>query len=149
VKLKFRTVSIAGVVMAGAAFAAAVGLMPVQESCAQQPNAPAARPQARPEQMSYAEDIVPIFRGYCVSCHQPGGQGFAASGFDLTSYEGLMKGTKFGPMVVPREPDTSNLVVLIEGRAAPGMRMPHGQKPLPACLRQEIWTWIFQGAKNN
>ena len=51
--------------------------------------------------MSYAEDIAPIFKGCGVSCHQPGGQGYNASGFDLTSYDGLMKGTKFGPMVLP------------------------------------------------
>ena len=97
--------------------------------------------------MSFAEDIVPILKGWCVSCHQPGAEGFAASGLDLTSYDGLMKGTKFGPMVVPGQPDASNLIVLIEGRAK--IRMPYGHKPLPNCLRNNIWTWIFEGAKNN
>jgi hypothetical protein len=143
----------AGAVIGGLSVAGTIGLglAPVRESCAQtaQQQKPAPREQQGRQVTSYAEDIVPIFRGYCVSCHQPGGEGLNASGFDLTSYEGLMKGTKFGPMVIPREPDTSNLVILIEGRAAKEMRMPHGQKPLPACLRQEIWTWIFQGAKNN
>lgn len=100
-------------------------------------------------QMSYAQDLAPIFRGYCMSCHQPGGEGTKASGLDLSTYAGLMKGTKFGPMVVPGEPDVSNLVVLIEGRASPDIGMPHGQKKLPLCLRQEIWSWIFQGAKDN
>jgi len=99
--------------------------------------------------VSYVNDLEPIFKGWCVSCHQPGGQGFQASGLDLTSYQGLMKGTNFGRMVIPGEPDASNLVVLIEGRAAPELRMPHGQKPLPECLRQEIWTWVFQGAHDN
>jgi len=27
--------------------------------------------------------------------------------------------------------------------------MPYGHNALPACLRQNIWTWIFEGAKNN
>jgi Planctomycete cytochrome C len=97
--------------------------------------------------VSFAEDITPILRGWCVSCHQPGGEGYEKSGLDLTSYEGLMKGTKLGPMVLPGQPDSSNLVVLVEGRAK--LRMPFGHKPLPNCLRTNIWSWIFEGAKNN
>jgi hypothetical protein len=33
-----------------------------------------------------------------------------------------MKGTKFGPMVIPGKPDESNLIVLVQGQArtAPG-----------------------------
>ena len=115
--------------------AAATVLAPIQQACAQH------------AQMSFAEDIAPIFKGWCVSCHQPGGEGYNASGLDLTSYDGLMKGTKFGPMVIPGKPDTSNLIVLIEGRAK--ISMPFGHKPLPDCLRNNIWTWIFEGAKNN
>lgn len=110
-------------------------LAPVHEACAAQAG------------QSFAEDIAPILKGWCVSCHQPGGQGYNESGLDLTSYDGLMKGTKFGPMVVPGQPDNSNLIVLIEGRAK--VRMPFGHKPLPNCLRNNIWSWIFEGAKNN
>lgn len=102
-----------------------------------------------PARMSYAADIEPIFRGWCMSCHQPGGQGYEASGLDLTSYSGLMKGTKFGPMVVPGDPDLSNLLVLIEGRAAPEIRMPLGHRPLPGCLSQFIAQWIAEGARDN
>jgi hypothetical protein len=104
---------------------------------------------AQRSQLSYAEDIAPIFRGWCVSCHQPGGEGYEASGFDLRTYQGLMKGTKFGPMVLPRRPDESNIVVLLSGKASPELQMPHNHKPLPACLRQNIWKWIFQGAEDN
>ena len=80
--------------------AAAAIIPPVHDACAQ---------RARGS-MSFSEDVVPIFKGYCESCHQRGGQGYAASGLDLTSYDGLMKGTKFGPMVVPGKPDQSNRV---------------------------------------
>lgn len=118
--------------------AGASTLAPIQQACAQQSAA-----------VSYSQDVAPVLRGWCVSCHQPGGEGYTASGLDLTSYAGLMKGTKFGPMVLPGQPDASNLVVLIEGRASPQIRMPHNQKPLPSCLRDEIWSWVFQGAKDN
>ena len=129
---KFFLISI---VAGGASLLAALFLPPVHDACAQR------------AQMSFSEDIVPIFKGWCVSCHQPGGQGYDASGLDLTSYDGLMKGTKFGPMIVPGKPDESNLYVLVEGRAK--VRMPFGHKALPSCLRENIYSWIFQGAKNN
>jgi Planctomycete cytochrome C len=128
--LMLVSVAAGGLSLGGATFVA-----PMHQACAQ---------QAR---ISFAEDIAPILKGWCVSCHQPGGEGYKASGLDLTSYDGLMKGTKFGAMVIPGQPDSSNLVVLIEGRAK--IQMPHGHKPLPECLRSNIWTWIFEGAKNN
>ena len=103
--------------------------------------------QAPQNKMSYAEDIAPIFRGYCESCHKAGGAGTEASGLDLKSYAGLMKGTKFGPMVVPGQPDSSNLIVLLRGDAK--IRMPLGHKALPNELVRNIWSWIFEGAKNN
>jgi len=112
----------------GLSAALATMVAPVHSACAQH------------AQTSYAEDVVPILKGYCMSCHQPGG-------IDLTSYDGLMKGTKFGPMVIPGKPDSSNIIVLIDGKAQ--LRMPFGHKALPSCLRDTIYSWIFQGAKNN
>lgn len=125
------------VLVGGLAVVGTTALMPVRQACAQR------------GQMSYKEDIVPIFKGWCISCHQPGGQGYKASGVDLTSYAGLMKGTKFGTVVIPKEPDSSTLVALIYGRTSPKIRMPFGHKPLPNCLRTNIWQWIFEGAKDN
>jgi mono/diheme cytochrome c family protein len=101
------------------------------------------------ETTSFSEDIVPIFKGRCVSCHQPGAEGAEKSGLDLTTYEGLMKGTKFGPMVVPKDPDSSNLVWLLDWRGSPATRMPHGKKKLSTCDRNTIRSWIREGAKNN
>ena len=85
---------------------------------------------AAEEQVSYKLDVQPILQSRCSSCHQPGGEGYQASGLDLTSYEGLMKGTKYGPIVVPGDPLTSNLMVLVEGRARP--EGPHAARPAPA-----------------
>ncbi len=111
------------------------------------PKATAKRPGPPPT--SFAEDVFPIFKGRCLDCHQPGGKGFEASGLDLRSYEGLMKGTKFGPMIVPRDPDSSNLMWLLDWRASPEIRMPHGMKQLSICDRTAIRRWILEGAQNN
>ena len=100
-------------------------------------------------QISFAQDIMPILRGRCVGCHQAGAEGFEKSGLDLTTYEGVMKGTKHGPMVIPRDPDGSNLMWLLDWRASPELRMPHGNKKLSTCDRNDIRAWIREGARNN
>ncbi len=157
--MRHRNLLLASAVVGGLSLAGAVALMPAHDARAQQqqPNhsqeiAPTERAfdlAKEKRQLSYSQDIAPIFRGWCVSCHQPGGEGYERSGLDLRTYQGLMKGTKFGPMIIPGQPDISNLIVLIDGRASPTIRMPYKHKPLPDCLRQNIWTWIFQGAKDN
>ena len=101
------------------------------------------------EPTSFAEDVMPIFRGRCVGCHSPGAEGTEKSGLDLTSYEGVMKCTKHGAMVIPRDPDSSNLVWLLDWRGSPQVRMPHGKKKLSTCDRNAIRAWIREGAKNN
>ena len=98
---------------------------------------------------SFREDVFPIFKGRCIDCHRPGGQGYEASGLDLTTYEGVMKGTKYGPMVQPGNPDMSNLMLLLDWKASPELNMPHGKKQLSTCDRDAIREWIQQGAKNN
>jgi len=110
---------------------------------------PAPACAAAAPKISFAQDIMPIFRGRCVSCHQSGGEGFEKSGLDLTSYEGVMKGTKLGPMVIPKDPDGSNLMWLLDWRASPQLRMPHGTKKLSTCDRNDIRNWIREGALNN
>jgi Planctomycete cytochrome C. len=104
---------------------------------------------AREAPISFSEDVQPVLQIRCTSCHQPGAEGYEKSGFDLTSYDGLMKGTQHGPMVVPGDPVTSNLMVLIDGKADKSLQMPHGKKKLSSCDRDTIRRWIKQGAKNN
>src|SRR5215831_9162722 len=75
---------------------------------------------AAEEQVSFKEDIQPLLKWRCSSCHEPGGAGYEKSGLDLTSYAGVMKGTKFGPMIIPREPESSNCRVATAPAFAPG-----------------------------
>lgn len=104
---------------------------------------------AAAEEVSFSLDVYPILASRCVACHHAGGEGLKTSGLDLSSYEGLMKGTKYGPIVVPGDPLTSNLNVLIEGRASEELRMPHNQRPLLKYQTLIIRDWVRQGAKNN
>ncbi|MGB5102345.1 MAG: c-type cytochrome domain-containing protein [Steroidobacteraceae bacterium] len=103
-----------------------------------------------PAEVRYQADVAPILEKHCTSCHVPGQAGYVASGFDLEGYDSLMKGTRFGPVVLPGDPLTSVLVMLIEGRVDPSIKMPHGgQDPLTADEIRTIRTWVEQGAKNN
>jgi hypothetical protein len=105
---------------------------------------------AREETVSFAQDVKPILDQNCLECHQEGGKGYEASGFSMVSYEDLMKGTKFGAMVIGGDAEGSNLVVLMEGRADPSISMPHGSmKKVAGRDIKTIRLWIDQGAKNN
>jgi len=100
--------------------------------------------------ISFSEDVKPILDSYCIECHASGGVGEQASGFNMASYEALMTGTHFGPMIIAGDVEGSNMVVLMEGRADPSISMPHGQQK--SISKQDIQTirlWINQGAKNN
>ncbi len=100
--------------------------------------------------VSYSRDVVPILQTNCVDCHTTSGQGLVKSGLDLGSYEGLLKGTRYGPVVKPGDSFTSALVMLIEHRVDPSLKMPHGRKSrIEQAKIERLKKWIDQGAKNN
>jgi len=102
-----------------------------------------------PREVSFSRDVQPVLQQHCASCHVPGQPGYEASGLSVAGYEALMKGTRYGPVVLPGDALTSALVMLIEGRADPSIRMPHGEEKLPDADIEAIHNWVEQGAKNN
>jgi uncharacterized membrane protein len=100
--------------------------------------------------VSFSEEVMPILQFRCGTCHTGEGDGVKASGLDMSSYDNLMKGTKHGPIIVPGDVVTSNLMVLLDGKADKSIQMPHGsKKKLSSCDRDIIRTWIHEGALNN
>lgn len=99
--------------------------------------------------VSFRQDVFPVLREKCLECHKSDGEGYTKSGLNLETYEGLMKGTRFGPVVQPGSSVSSTLVILIERKADPSINMPHGKDPLPKDQVELIKQWIDQGAKNN
>ena len=100
-------------------------------------------------EVSYARDVKPIIDKNCVECHLNGGKGQVASGFLVETYDSLMKGTKFGPVIVAGDPLSSSLYRLVAGEVDKSIQMPHGKDPLPPEEIGTIERWIAQGAKNN
>jgi hypothetical protein len=80
---------------------------------------------------------------------QAPGKGYAENQFSMESYDDLMKGTKFGPVIKAGDPESSTLVRAVEGKVDPRIRMPHGKGPLPDKDVITIHNWVAQGAKNN
>ena len=99
--------------------------------------------------VSYQKDVIPLIKDHCVACHSVGGEGYTKSGLDLASYNGLMRGTKLGPVIVQGDSVSSTLVRLIEHKADPSIAMPYHESKLPEDHIEIIKTWIDQGAKNN
>ena len=101
------------------------------------------------KEVSFRADIQPILAQSCLECHSAGGAGYEKSGLLMSSYEDLMKGTRFGAIVKPGDTLTSALIMLVEGRADPSIRMPHHKDPLSKDQIALLRSWVEQGAKNN
>jgi hypothetical protein len=107
------------------------------------------------KQVSYTADVQPIFDSYCVQCHTDAGEGQAASGFTVDNYDAVMKGTNFGPVIVPGSSMSSSLYLVVASKTDPKIHMPpHHDDALAegrgfALSAENIDTiaaWIDQGA---
>jgi hypothetical protein len=98
---------------------------------------------------SFAKDVHPILQQGCQHCHRQGGEGFVKSGFSIESYESIMRGTRFGPVIEPGSSVSSTLVRLLEQKTDPTIGMPRGEHALSPDKIALIRNWIDQGAKNN
>ena len=108
--------------------------------------------------VSFKKDIKPILNASCLECHDGKGEGSTASGFSVQSYESLMQGTKYGPVVVPGSAVGSTLYRVVAHKVDPKIQMPPQHTESLAQGRGEslndvqiknIESWIDQGAKNN
>ncbi|MBC8268349.1 MAG: hypothetical protein H8E36_06345 [Rhodospirillaceae bacterium] len=105
---------------------------------------------AHADHATFKAEVMPILKEHCLECHVPGQEGFDKSGLDMRTYESLMKGTEYGPIIVPGDAFSSNMMVLIEGRADAMLKMPHGgRKDLTKWEKLMLRRWINRGALNN
>ena len=102
-------------------------------------------------QISYQQDVHPIFVDKCIACHTPpNGEGYRKTGLDMESYETLMEGSIYGPAIVPGNSRKSPVNMLVEGRAgnlSGEMKIRHS--PITDHEIKTLHLWVEQGAKNN
>lgn len=99
---------------------------------------------AAEKQVDYPKQIAPLFRKYCEGCHSvddPEGK------FAIDSYQGLLKGGKHGPAVLPGDSRSSRLIRMIKGEAKPVMPPEDSGEKLTDAEIALLVEWVNQGAK--
>ena len=93
----------------------------------------------------------PVFVDKGIDCHSPPyGEGYTKTGLDLRSYESLLNGSVYGPVIVPGNSKKSPLNMLVEGRAGDLSRVLKRQhNPMTDEEIMIIRLWVEQGAQNN
>lgn len=99
-------------------------------------------PSPTPGAVSFSEDVLPIFKAECGTCH--GNLG----GWNASSYESVMTTGLNAPVVLPGDPENSLLAQKILGTQTQGAIMPPSGK-LPQDEIQVILDWIAAGAEDN
>jgi hypothetical protein len=94
--------------------------------------------------ISFKDTVQPILVDHCKRCHDVGGK----STLYLMTYDGIMKGGDMGKVVVPGDPDGSQIIGSVEKTKTPNMP----PKIFPALTPdrvQALRAWIKEGAENN
>ncbi|TAK67789.1 MAG: hypothetical protein EPO24_00045 [Bacteroidetes bacterium] len=98
--------------------------------------------------ISYTQHVQPIFQQRCAGsgCHSAASQ---AGGLSLESWNGAIKGSTYGEVIIPKRPEKSLLTKLFDGTT---LRKPHPATGTTAITSGEITflkRWITEGAKND
>jgi len=102
-------------------------------------------------QISYQRDVHPILEEKCIDCHiPPDGKGYKKTGLSMESYETLLYGSVYGPVIVPGNGKKSPLNMLVEGRAGNlTAELEKQHKPITEDEIMILQLWVEQGALNN
>lgn len=84
----------------------------------------------------WTSGVQPLLDQHCVKCHGPLEQ---KSGLELDTVDAVLKGSEFGPVVVPGKPDESSLVAAFAPKSDP--HMPP-KKQLTDHEIARVRTWI-------
>jgi WD40 repeat protein len=101
--------------------------------------------------VSYFRDVRPVLQERCEGCHQPAKR---SGEYVMTPFAALVKGGESGDAaIVPRKPETSNLVKMITpAKGKDGQdkaEMPKEQPALAAAQIELISRWIREGAADD
>ena len=88
-------------------------------------------PEDRSATVTYAQDVKPVLDKYCAHCH---GGWFPKAGLRLDSLQGILKGGRSGPAIVPGEPAKGWLMRSLRLEDGRRGKMPPGKQRLLAAL---------------
>jgi hypothetical protein len=117
-------------------------------------------PQMKPQPVSFASQIRPIFNAKCIACHYPGNINKLDLVNPFSETEGLIRTGTFAPrsrnaqLVVPGKPEESQLMLKIDPSVT--LDLSNEGKPMPFVIPdvtdaelQNIRTWITSGAADD
>lgn len=111
---------------------------------------PVAKPVIPEEpEVSFKNDILPIFKAHCQTCHRQKARKDPVAGLGLSNYKSTMKGSKNGKIIDPGWSKQSPIYLLIHPGRSDIKRMPLGKPLLSNEEFQLILDWIDEGAKDN
>jgi hypothetical protein len=90
----------------------------------------------------YARHVAPVFRKYCVGCHNAKDN---EGKLDLQSYAGLMRGGENGKVLVAKDVAKSRIIGMLERKVEPFMP-PEGNKGPTKDEIALLKAWITAGA---
>jgi mono/diheme cytochrome c family protein len=90
---------------------------------------------------SFELKIRPVLANRCFACHSTTPQG----GLAVDTLEGLLKGGKSGPAIVPGDPDASLLIQAVR-HTSEKLKMPMAAPKLPDSEIEALTAWIRSGA---
>ncbi|MBK8098759.1 MAG: PQQ-binding-like beta-propeller repeat protein [Planctomycetes bacterium] len=125
----------------GAPMAAPMPAAAPEVAIAQPAAAPKTGTAAAPAELVTWAQIEPLFAERCSACHEPSE---AKGGLDITTFAATRKGGGSGRTLVPGEPDSSRLFLMITQQERPFM--PKGEDQLSKEQIARVRTWIEQGA---
>lgn len=92
--------------------------------------------------VSFVKHVAPILNSKCVSCHAASPQG----GLRLNTYEGMKRGGRSGPLLVPGNARNSLFMLRLCTPNAKA-RMPKNDDAISVVERNVLGLWIQQGAR--
>jgi mono/diheme cytochrome c family protein len=95
--------------------------------------------------VDYARDIRPLLNRHCVECHGPARQ---QAGLRLDTAALAIAGGDSGAGLVPREADTSRILLAVTGESDEASQMPLDRDPLPETDIDLLRRWIDGGAQH-
>lgn len=101
--------------------------------------APAA--DSKDAKVTFADQVSPIFRNRCGSCHNPDK---AKGGLNLETFSAAMQGGGSGKVIEPGDPDGSSLLQLVMHKDEP--KMPPASPKIPDAEIEILKKWIEGGA---
>ncbi|MAV34056.1 MAG: hypothetical protein CMJ59_01235 [Planctomycetaceae bacterium] len=103
-----------------------------------------AQPKKKPPKITYDDDVVPILRQKCFSCHNADKK---SGDLDMTNYTNLMLGGGSGTVIEPGDSGSSYLYGLVSHEEEP--YMPPDSPKLPDEMVETIRKWIDGGVLEN